>query len=82
MKQIDIIAREHGFLSYEDLVRQTTASKEPVGEIFGVDIIGEPLMPEGFFGLRTESGVMACGPNGNSLWVPFGLPVFKTNQEV
>ncbi len=68
MSQIDRIARDAGFTNSEDLMTCTDPSK--VTQFSGIDIVGEPLMPEGWLGMRADKGVMCLGPDGKSLWVP------------
>lgn len=64
---IERIAREAGF---ETVGEARTTSKPTHGEIGGMDVVVSPIMPDGFFAVRTISGTMVFGPKG-SYWVPF-----------
>lgn len=68
MAYIDTLARSAGFLK----AGETTANAAPEtgGTFADMDVIGSPVMPEGWLGMRTERGVMCVGPSG-SFWVPF-----------
>jgi hypothetical protein len=69
-ERIDQMARDAGFLKAGEL---TTSSAASEGEtVFGMDVVKEPLMPEGYFALRTEKGALVVAPSGKRFWVPFG----------
>jgi hypothetical protein len=68
MNKIDALARDAGFRKSGEAMTCSTLGKG--GELAGIDIIVEPLMPEGWLGMRTDKGVMCMGPDGKSFWVP------------
>lgn len=68
MTKIDALARAAGFIKPREAM--TCADPDKVEEFAGIDIVAEPLMPEGWIGMRTDKGVMCMGPDGKSLWVP------------
>ncbi|WP_334061688.1 hypothetical protein [Limimaricola cinnabarinus] len=49
----------------------TCNTPEPDGKIARFDVVATPIMPEGFFAIRTAGGATVLGPNG-SFFVPFG----------
>lgn len=61
------IAYQAGFRKSGEIMTSTDPRK--VGEFSGMDILSEPLMPEGWFALRTDEGALCVGPKG-SFWVP------------
>jgi len=68
MARIDALARAAGFRKSNEITTCSDSSK--VDAFAGIDIIGSPLMPEGWIGMRTDKGVMCIGPEGKSVWVP------------
>ncbi len=67
MAKLDDLARAAGFKKAGEIC--TSCDPEKVSEIGGMDIIADPLMPEGWFALRSDKGAMCVGPKG-SFWVP------------
>ncbi len=65
---IDRMAHKAAFRTAFEITTSTDPKK--VGEFFGMDIVSTPLMPEGWFALKTEKGAICFGPKG-SIWVPF-----------
>lgn len=62
-------ARDAGFLTRDEMLGQSTVNNASNDQILGMDVVSSRIMPEGWFGLRTEKGVMCVGPKG-SFWVP------------
>lgn len=65
---IDQIARAAGFRKAGE-AQTCNTSAEPT-QAFGLDIVTEPLMPEGFIAIRNERGAVILGPKG-AHYVPF-----------
>lgn len=70
MSTIEEMAREAGFLSEADILGRTTNSmSEPTSDAMVMEFVPSNIMPDGWFGLRTDKGVMCVGLKG-SFWVP------------
>lgn len=68
MTNIEQMARLAGFRKSGETL--TCNTSDDSGQILGMDVVSTPLMPEGFFALRTDRGAMIFGPKG-AHWVPF-----------
>ncbi len=76
MRAIDMLAKDAGFHKPGEALACNTVEN---GErLLGMDVVASPLMPEGFFALRTEKGAMVIGQRC-SFWVPFSP--FGAGQE-
>lgn len=73
MTPAERIAHQAGFRKGGDISSCTDPDK--VAEFGGMDIASSPIMPEGWFAMRTDKGALCVGPKG-SFWVPF--PDFGT----
>lgn len=68
MAQLDDMARAAGFTKPGEA--RTANMAIDADKPLGFDVVTTPIMPEGWFGMRTDKGVICVGPNG-SFWVPF-----------
>ncbi len=69
MSGIDNLAYDAGFRKAGEVTTSTASEQED--NFHGLEVIPTRLMPEGWFGLRTEKGVTCVGPKGT-----FFVPAF------
>ena len=73
MNSIDEIARAAGFRKANEI--STNNDQTKVAEFGGMDIIGEPLMPKGWFAMRGKNGAICVGPKRT-----FYVPAFDPDE--
>lgn len=75
---IDQIARAAGFRKAGETQAVNTDNSHT--RYFGMDIVTDPTMPEGFVAIRNERGAVILGPKG-AHWVPFYPNLYPARRE-
>lgn len=70
---VDQIAREAGFRKAGEMVASNVASDEPTPSLTldDLNIVPSHIMPEGWFGLRTDKGVLIRTDKGKTFFLEF-----------
>ena len=64
MKGWQDLARNAGFYTSADRLRQSTCQKPRKADFCGMRIVGTPLMPEGYAAIVSGNSATIIGPNG------------------